>query len=167
MTRLASNTLNKATYLFLVLLLMATASVASAAGKKKFKKSPATPDYKNDMLAAADLKHGKSLLVGCTACHTFTKGVKPLAKQDIVTQRVFMGPNLYGIFGKKMATGEYPYSKALKKLKKAGKTWTVDELYKWLRSPSIYAPGTYMVFVGMGDPQDRLDLIAYLKTLER
>ncbi|MBT3237100.1 MAG: c-type cytochrome [Bdellovibrionales bacterium] len=170
MAKCIPNFLIRVVHLFIIFTLSITVNDSLAASPQKAKVKAASKSSskraKNDMLAAADIERGKALSVGCTACHTFKKGVKSLSEQKNVTQRVFMGPNLFGIFGKKMAIGDYPYSAALKKLGKRGKTWTVDELYKWLRSPSIYAPGTYMVFGGMGDPQDRLDLIAYISTLK-
>jgi cytochrome c len=108
---------------------------------------------KNDMLDAADIKNGEAISMSCTVCHTFNEGGPNKT-----------GPNLFGIFGAKHAHLKgYAYSDALLRMK--DQTWTVDELYKWLRDPSAYAPGTKMSFSGLLDPQDRLDLIAYLMTL--
>jgi cytochrome c len=35
---------------------------------------------------------------------------------------------------------------------------------KWLKSPRDFAPGTKMTFAGLGNPEDRANLIAYLNT---
>lgn len=108
----------------------------------------------NDMLAAADVKVGLEISKTCNACHTFNKGEADKT-----------GPNLFGIYGAKHAhKKDFVFSDALLKMK--DKTWTVDELYLWLRDPAAYAPGTKMSFSGLLDPQDRLDLIAYLMTLK-
>lgn len=124
------------------------------AGWWLFNRSPQTLiGEKNDMLDAADVKNGEAISMSCTVCHTFNKGGPNKT-----------GPNLFGIFGAKHAhLKEYAYSDALLRMK--DQTWTVDELYKWLRDPSVYAPGTKMTFSGLLDPQDRMDLIAYLMTL--
>ena len=71
------------------------------------------------------------------------------------------GPNLYGVFGRKVASkADYAYSAAL-----SAKSWTWDaeHLDGWLKSPRTYVPGTKMSFYGVPDDQDRRDLIGYLK----
>ena len=42
------------------------------------------------------------------------------------------------------------------------RVWTEDALDAYLRSPEDFAPGTAMTFVGLPDPGDRADVIAYL-----
>eukprot|EP00899_Mesostigma_viride_P018960 jgi/Mesvir1/27065/Mv20757-RA.1 len=44
-----------------------------------------------------------------------------------------------------------------------GVTWDEHTLYDYLLNPKKYIPGTKMVFVGLKSPQDRKDLIEYLK----
>lgn len=110
----------------------------------------------NDMLKAADVKAGASWAKECTTCHHFEKDAYGEGK---------VGPNLFGIVGARIARDKnYDYSLGL--LKHADKHWTIDELDAWLNDPSTYAPGTKMTFAGMLDPQDRMDLIAYLMTLK-
>ena len=41
--------------------------------------------------------------------------------------------------------------------------WGEETLYDYLLNPKKYIPGTKMVFAGLKKPQDRADLIAYLK----
>ena len=49
-------------------------------------------------------------------------------------------------------------------MKAKGGTWTYDELFKFLKSPSAYIPGTKMSFAGLPRAKDRINLIAYLRT---
>jgi cytochrome c len=98
----------------------------------------------------ADLQNGRLHFNLCRACHTITEGGPNMT-----------GPNLYGVFGRKVASAQgYGYSAAL-----SAKTWTWDaqHLDGWLKSPRQYVPGTRMSFYGIPDDQDRRDLIAYLK----
>jgi cytochrome c len=44
-----------------------------------------------------------------------------------------------------------------------GITWNDDTLFEYLENPKKYIPGTKMVFAGLKKPQERADLIAYLK----
>lgn len=42
-------------------------------------------------------------------------------------------------------------------------TWNEDTLFEYLENPKKYIPGTKMVFAGLKKPQERADLIAYIK----
>lgn len=120
-------------------------------------KQAKSPVQANDLLNAADPKMGATLAKSCMACHSFNQGD---------TEKK-VGPNLFGIVGAVVGSKEhFAYSEALLAMKKRGAIWTTDELYEWLRDPEGYAPGTIMSYGGMLDPQDRMDLIAYLMTLK-
>ncbi len=98
----------------------------------------------------ADLENGRLHFNLCRACHTITAGGPNMT-----------GPNLYGVFGRRVANhAGYSYSAAL-----SAKAWTWDagHLDPWLKSPRAYVPGTKMSFYGIPDDEDRRDLIAYLK----
>ncbi len=98
----------------------------------------------------ADLQNGELHFNLCRSCHTIAAGGPNMT-----------GPNLYGVFGRKVASkADYSYSAAL-----SAKTWTwdADHLNGWLKSPRTYVPGTKMGFYGIPDDEDRRDLIAYLK----
>jgi cytochrome c len=100
-----------------------------------------------------EVTHGEKIAHSvCAVCHTFKKGGSTL-----------VGPNLYGVVGRPIAsvTG-YNYSAALKK--NSG-TWDASKLDDWLKNPSSFAPGTLMTFNGLPSATDRQDVVDYLKTL--
>lgn len=105
------------------------------------------------LLAAANPENGAALARRtCGVCHTFTEG-----------GRNGVGPNLYDVVGKPHGhLDNFNYSAALKA--KTG-PWTYEELNHWLYKPSTYAPGTRMVLAGVPKPEDRADIIAYLRSL--
>jgi cytochrome c len=43
--------------------------------------------------------------------------------------------------------------------------WTFALLFKYLKSPQSMVPGTKMSFAGLRSAQDRINLLAYLRTL--
>ena len=98
----------------------------------------------------ADLDDGQSKFALCKSCHTITEGGPDL-----------VGPNLYGVFGRKAGTKPgFAYSEALKA---TGITWDADQIDRWITDPRKVAQGTKMTYAGMSDPESRRDLVAYLK----
>jgi cytochrome c len=70
-------------------------------------------------------------------------------------------PRHIGLFGRKAGSlPDYSYSVALKN---SGIVWDEHTLDRWLQGPSTMVPGTEMIFAGLADPQERADVIAYLK----
>jgi cytochrome c len=103
------------------------------------------------LIATADPKQGEAELALCKVCHTFDKGGATL-----------IGPNLYGVVGKKIASHEgVTYTPALKA--KEG-DWTYENLDLWLTNPQAFASGTSMAFPGMPDIKKRAAVIAYLRS---
>jgi cytochrome c len=93
-----------------------------------------------------DANRGETLYEACTDCHS-------LDKNDV-------GPRHRGVFGRKAASlPDYDYSDALKS---ANIVWNEETLDKWLTDPQAVAPGAKMFF-HLDSPQDRADVIAYLK----
>jgi cytochrome c len=87
----------------------------------------------------------------CTMCHVTVAGQKP-----------GLGPNLFGLVGRKAASTPFLYSPALKK---SGIKWDKATLDKFLTAPSKLVPGTFMN-ISLPKPSDRAALIAYLATLK-
>lgn len=114
---------------------------------------PTGPEPILALLAAADPAKGENIAKACAACHSFGKG-----------EGARVGPNLYGIVGNKHAHMEgFAYSEAMAALH--DKTWNYAELNGFLYNPKKHLPGTKMVFAGLKKPEQRADVIAYLRTL--
>src|SRR5713101_22683 len=114
--------------------------------------APAAEQPIEQALASADPKRGQQTAKVCQTCHTFEKGGPNK-----------IGPNLWGVLGRKKGTeGGFAYSDAIKS---KGGEWTVDDLNKFLANPRAYAPGTKMNFAGLQRENQRADAIAYLNTL--
>jgi cytochrome c len=110
----------------------------------------AIPDW-GTVLPAADVADGKTISAKCEQCHDLSKGGPNK-----------IGPNLFGVVERVRATHPgFDYSSAIKA--KPG-NWTYDELFKFLKAPGVYIPGTKMSFAGLHSEKDRINLIAYLRT---
>lgn len=103
------------------------------------------------LFASADPAAGEELWRSCRACHALDPG------------RNGVGPYLHGMVGRPIGTavGFMNYSGALNQL---GDVWTVTALARFLENPRGTAPGTSMVYAGMRDVEDRLNLIAYIQS---
>lgn len=104
------------------------------------------------LMPSADAEKGAKIFKKCAQCHSNEEGKKKPT-----------GPSLYGVLGReKGAGGDYAYSTAIKE--KGGK-WGYEQLDGFIAAPKKWLPGTKMAFAGVKKPNQRADLIAYLRTL--
>ncbi|HVU22124.1 MAG TPA: cytochrome c family protein [Rhizomicrobium sp.] len=103
--------------------------------------------------AASDPAKGKTLFQRCAICHRDTKdGGNGL------------GPNLFGVVGRKAGTvAGFNYSAAMKN---SGIVWSADKLNAYIEHPAAVVPGNRMAFAGISDAGQRADVVAYLATLK-
>jgi cytochrome c len=87
----------------------------------------------------------------CTACHNADQGGANA-----------LGPNLYHVFGEPIGKGRgFAFSPALAE---KGGNWDWKSMDAWLANPKKFAPGTKMTFAGLGNPEDRANVMAFLNT---
>ncbi|PDS74609.1 ankyrin repeat domain-containing protein [Rhizobium sp. L43] len=105
-------------------------------------------------LAKADPAKGAAFFAAnCVSCH----GKRP---QDIPSRK---GPNLWNVVGHDKASTKFGgYSKTL--LDWPG-SWTYEDLNIFIAGPTLTTPGVNMDVRGAPDEADRLNVIAYLRTL--
>jgi cytochrome c len=101
-----------------------------------------------------DAERGATLFAACATCHQVGEGA---------VHRV--GPHLNGLFGRRLGgLGDYPrYSEGLTRAGADGVTWTAETLDAYIANPRALVTGTRMNFPGLDAPQDRADVIAYLR----
>lgn len=110
----------------------------------------ALPDW-GTVLPTADVKGGEQVAQRCAQCHDWSKGGPDK-----------IGPNLWGVVGRARATHPgFSYSSAMLA---NHDPWTFDKLFVYLKSPASMVPGTKMSFAGLRSAQDRINLLAYLRT---
>jgi cytochrome c len=104
------------------------------------------------LLASASPERGADVFKKCAICHTVDKGGPNM-----------IGPNLYGVLGRKIASHEgYEYSDALKG--KEG-NWDFEKVDHMIESPNTFAPGTKMaLFPGLPDAKQRADVLVFLNS---
>jgi cytochrome c len=106
----------------------------------------------NALLAKADVGRGADVAKKCQLCHNMDKGGPNV-----------IGPNLYGVIGRDVASHEgFDYSPELKA--KGGK-WDYASINAMITNPGAYVPGTKMaLFPGLPDAQQRADVLVFLRT---
>jgi len=127
------------------------ADTGEAGGAAEVADTP--PDW-GTVLPTANVDAGSKTFVKCQACHNNLQGGPNMT-----------GPNLWGVVGR--PTASHPgmsYSDAMMAHAKESPNWTYDQLYMFLANPGKWVKGTKMTFAGVKKPQDRIDLIAYLRS---
>ena len=101
-------------------------------------------------LADGDAAKGEKVFRKCKTCHTFDAAKKKI------------GPHLQGIFGRKAGTvAGFKYSGPMVA---SGIVWDETTIDEYLQKPKDFIPGNKMTFAGLKKPQDRADVIAYIKS---
>lgn len=100
-----------------------------------------------------DAVRGAEIYRKCSGCHQVGPGAKNRA-----------GPHLNDIFDRRAGSIDgFDYSKAMERASNDGLIWELDLLDAYIENPRILVSGTRMSFRGLKDPQDRHDVLAYLR----
>jgi cytochrome c len=114
-------------------------------------KAPALEDIA-PLLALADVQHGGKVAQRCHGCHSIDRQAK-----------LKSGPPLWDIVGRTKAS--YPGFKYSDALKATAGQWSYADLNEYIAHPAWTVPGIAMKAEGIHKPQDRADLIAFLRSL--
>ncbi|MFN3835220.1 MAG: c-type cytochrome [Glycocaulis sp.] len=107
------------------------------------------------LLATASVDAGERVARRCVACHTFDQGGAHGT-----------GPNMWGVMGRTVASvGGFNYSSAMRDYGSDGTQWLYQNMYDYLAAPRRYVPGTSMAFAGLRSQDDRINLIAYMRSM--
>jgi cytochrome c len=130
-----------------------SATVAVAAAEEEEEAGPV--DF-GLLLASADISAGERVARRCASCHTF---------DDSRDNRT--GPYMWDVMGRAVAAVDgYGYSGAMEEYSEGGAiAWGFQNMYDYLERPAAYVPGTAMSFAGLRDQADRINIIAYMRTL--
>lgn len=105
------------------------------------------------VLPTADVAAGEAAFAKCQSCHNVAQGGANGT-----------GPNLWGVVGAK--PGAHPgfaYSPGMTEFAAKQPVWDYEHLNEFLKAPQKYIAGTKMTFVGLKKPEDRINMIAYLR----
>ena len=104
------------------------------------------------LLASANVAAGEKLAKKCTACHVFEAGGANK-----------VGPALWGVVNQAKASVDgFAYSAALAGF---GGAWDYQSLNAFLAKPKAYISGTKMNFAGLKKPEDRANMVAWMRTM--
>ena len=111
------------------------------------------PEPISAKLGTADAIEGrKAFENNCEKCHF----VEPEKGQKV-------GPNLWSMVGRERAL--MPGNEYSDALKSWHGVWTYEDLNAFLWKPKVTVPGVLMEIAGLDDEAERINLIAYLRTL--
>lgn len=107
-----------------------------------------------DRLKTADAAAGEKTAKVCTACHSFAN-----------TGDNKVGPGLWEVVNRKPGSHEgFKYSQGMSTFGESH-VWDYATLDVYLTNPKAEVPGNKMAFAGIKKPEDRANVIAYLRSL--
>lgn len=113
------------------------------------------PDF-GTLLRNASVEAGERVARKCVSCHEFQAGGANLT-----------GPALYGVMGNLVAEhAGFNYSSAMQEYAQGGTRWLYQNMYDYLENPRAYVPGTAMSFAGLRKQDERINIIAYMRSLD-
>ena len=122
-----------------------------AADGKPVAKKEEKPVILSELMKLADVNRGAKIFKKCASCHTVGRG-----------DGAKVGPNLFGIVGKKRASSTgFAYSDAMKA---KGGAWDRESINQFITKPKDFIVGTKMAFPGLKKAQDRADIILFLES---
>ncbi len=101
--------------------------------------------------ANGDSGRGQRVFNACAACHS------------LEPNRNMTGPSLAQLWNRK-AGGLPSFERYSDVLKSSGIVWDDKTLDQWITDPQHLIPGNQMTFAGLKNPQQRADLLAFLKS---
>ncbi|MBC6442947.1 MAG: cytochrome c family protein [Rhodobacteraceae bacterium] len=105
-----------------------------------------------ELFAAADAARGERIFNKCKSCHSVVAGENGA------------GPYVAQVVGRPVGSVDgFNYSGAMAEF---GGNWTPENLDAFLENPRGYIAGTSMGFSGLKKPEDRVNVIAYLQSLQ-
>ena len=106
------------------------------------------------VLPTANITAGQAAFAKCQVCHNVTEG-GPNGT----------GPNLFGVVGRTLAGHEgFAYSPAMVELGGEIGAWDDKQISEFLKAPRRYLSRTKMTFIGLRNPEERINMIAFLRS---
>ena len=106
--------------------------------------------------AEGDAAKGEAVFKKCQACHNATE------------EKNKVGPHLVGIIGRKAGSVEgYKYGKGLTDAAEKIGEWDEAELIEYLADPKAYVGGPSKMAFKLAKEDERMDVVAYLKSLAK
>jgi cytochrome c len=107
--------------------------------------------FEHSVVAAeGDAQRGQRIYGMCAPCHSLER------------DRNMTGPSLAELW-KRVAGSLASFPRYSPALKSSRIIWDDSTLDAWLESPQQFIPGNQMIFSGLGNEQQRADLLAFLK----
>ncbi|TQS73184.1 cytochrome C [Rhodobacteraceae bacterium] len=119
-------------------------------------------------VAAQDIEAGSAAFGKCKACHAITA-----TDGTSIVRGGKVGPNLYGIVGRPVASQNgFRYREALKDVGASGQVWSAPELIAYITDPSAWLKqktGDANARTGMTIRQSdhQADIIAYIESVSK